>query len=92
MVFQIYVKVQLVILVFMANLQSFPNNFGNLSKFSITSYDSAANSATNTALSNNATSSDGSGGLTNTTSNRIDGLNVCNWYRISRKCRYWEWI
>ena len=62
----------------MANLQSFPNNFGNLSKFSITSYDGAANNVTNTALSNIATSSDGSGGLTSTTSNRIDGLNVRN--------------
>ena len=44
------------------NLESFPNNFGDLSKFLITSYDSG-NSATNTALSNNGTSSDGSGGF-----------------------------
>ena len=47
----------------MANIQNFPNKFGNLNKFLITPCDSVANSATNTALSNNTTSNGSSEGI-----------------------------
>ena len=69
-IFQIRIKVQLVILVFTkyGKFTNFPKNFGNLNKFSMAPSDSVANNTT----------SNGGCRLTNITSNGIDGLNARN--------------